>query len=88
MSRRPPIDLRPRRSGTSRSSGPGRRTENADPVPGNFRINDAVWELWNIRALWPGADLEYLAEIKRRQDALKARPVKGAKRVRVTGNIS
>ena len=28
------------------------------------------------------------AQIKRRQDALKARPVKGAKRVRVTGNIS
>lgn len=28
------------------------------------------------------------AQIKRRQDALKARPVKGAKRVRVTGHIS
>lgn len=28
------------------------------------------------------------AEIKKRQDALKARPVKGSKRVRVTGNIS
>ena len=28
------------------------------------------------------------ANIKRRQDALKARPVKGAKRVRVTGHIS
>jgi electron transport complex protein RnfE len=28
------------------------------------------------------------AQIKRRQDALKAKPVKGAKRVRVTGHIS
>jgi electron transport complex protein RnfE len=28
------------------------------------------------------------SHIKRRQDALKARPVKGAKRVRVTGTIS
>jgi electron transport complex protein RnfE len=28
------------------------------------------------------------ARIKRRRDALKARPVKGSKRVRVTGNIS
>ena len=27
-------------------------------------------------------------EIKRRQDALKAKPVKGSKRVRVTGTIS
>ena len=28
------------------------------------------------------------SQIKQRQDARKARPVKGAKRVRVTGNIS
>ena len=28
------------------------------------------------------------AQIKRRQDALKERPVKGSKRVRVTGHIS
>lgn len=73
MTRRPHIDLRLRRSGTSRSSGPGRRTQETGPVPGNFRINDAVWELWNIRALWPEADLEYLAEIKRRQDTILAR---------------
>ena len=28
------------------------------------------------------------AQLKKRQDALKARPVKGAKRVRVTGTVS
>ncbi len=63
---------RPRRSGTSRSSGPRRRGGD-DPVPGGFRYKDAVWELWNIRALWPEADLEFLAGIKRRQDAILAR---------------
>ena len=68
----PGFSLRPPRSGTSRSSAPGRR-ENKLQVPGNFRINDATWELWNIRALWPDADLENLAEIKRRQDAFLAR---------------
>lgn len=40
---------------------------------GNYRLKDAVWELWNIRALWPEADLEFLARIKRRQDVLLAR---------------
>ena len=34
---------------------------------------DATWELWNIRALWPEADLEFLARIKRRQDRWLAR---------------
>ncbi len=74
MVRRPGFDLRPRRSGTSRSSGPGGWTgKNSRPLPGNFRINDATWELWNIRALWPEADLEFLAEIKGRQDEVLAR---------------
>jgi hypothetical protein len=70
----PGFGLRPPRSGTSRSSAPGRRNEeNERSVPGNFRLNDATWELWNIRALWPEADLEFLAQIKRRQDAILAR---------------
>jgi hypothetical protein len=42
-------------------------------VPGGFALNDATWELWNIRALWPEADLELLADLKRRQDAVLAR---------------
>lgn len=42
-------------------------------APGGFRLNDATWELWNIRALWPDADLERLAAIKRRQDEILAR---------------
>lgn len=71
---RPEANSRPWRSGTSRSSGPHRRNPHLDSaVPGGFRLNDATWELWNIRALWPEADLEFLADIKRRQDAILAR---------------
>jgi hypothetical protein len=64
------FDPRPWRSGTSRSPGPHRR--DPDEGPG-WRPKDAAWELWNIRALWPEADLEFLARIKRRQDRWLAR---------------
>jgi hypothetical protein len=63
-----------RRSGTSRSSAPGRRgAGDAGAASHGFRPNDATWELWNIRALWPDADLEHLAVLKRRQDGILAR---------------
>lgn len=42
-------------------------------MPGELKLEDAAWELWNIRALWPEADLEMLAQIKRRMDRFLAR---------------
>lgn len=70
----PPGDIRPPRSGSSRSSGPGRRATTA-PAAGDNRWSEAdiTWELWNLRALQPAATREDLWEIKRRQDLVLAR---------------
>jgi hypothetical protein len=55
------------RSGTSRSSEPDRRPA---PHP-ELRRADLVWELWNLRALFPAADPAHLRQIlQRRQQGL------------------
>ena len=51
--------------------GPENQGEELDEGRGSMK--DVTWELWNIRALWPEADLEFLARIKRRQDRWLAR---------------
>ena len=60
-----PGDFRLSRSGSSRRSGPGRRTD--------WTQADVTWELWNLRALQPDASREDLLEIKRRQELVLAR---------------
>lgn len=69
-----PGDRRPPRSGSSRSSGPGRRA--AAKTAGSradWSEADLTWELWNLRALQPDAGREDLLEIKRRQELVLAR---------------
>lgn len=58
---------RPSRSGTPRSSGPGRRLETIAHHPA------AIWELWTLRALWPEAEWDDLMDIKARQGQVLAR---------------
>ena len=69
-----PDDVRPPRSGSSRSSGPGRRATELEPAAGRkWSEADIIWELWNLRALQPAATREDLLEIKRRQELVLAR---------------
>jgi len=69
-----PGDSRPPRSGSLRSSGPGRRAGDG-PVTQSEQWSEAdiTWELWNLRALQPDAGREDLLEIKRRQELVLAR---------------
>lgn len=69
-----PGDIRQPRSGSPRSSEPGRRA--IGPPAGNkesWSEADVTWELWNLRALQPDACRDDLLEIKRRQDLVLAR---------------
>jgi len=69
-----PGDLRPSRSGSPRSSGPGRRAGDSPDRPRvAWSEADIAWELWNLRALQPDAGREDLLEIKRRQELVLAR---------------
>lgn len=61
---------RPPRPAAPWSRGPGRRPAAPDePVP----AGSLAWELWNFRALFPGAGAEALLAVKRGQDAILAR---------------
>ncbi len=68
-----PGERRPPRSGSSRSSGPGRRVGEKAGGRREWSEADLIWELWNLRALQPDACREDLLEIKRRQELVLAR---------------
>jgi len=60
---------RPSRSGPSRSSEPDGRP----PANRELRHADLVWELWNLRALFPAAEKGDLIQILRRREQGLAR---------------
>jgi hypothetical protein len=57
------------RSAAPRSGEPGRRPA----IPADTVAESLAWDLWNFRALFPGAGAAELLAVKREQDAILAR---------------